>query len=380
MLRGIAVAIVIAALCSSAYAADRVSASEKGSLLVYPKIEVKWNDAGDLIQDTFISLNNDYYQDRHIVMFFISDTLECDGVYHDTVLTANEAAYWSAATGYPKMVGPFSEADPADDPWGCGTKRVAGFILAFATDDQNQQVRWNHLYGAATIINYDDGFAWEYNAYAFQVNTDNYINGNVVGTPGEILMNGDEYEMCFDTLIMDFYASNDLTDGEYVPSAFGDLIKIDTDLTLVIADWDMRQGGGTYITKANFWIWNENEDSRQTHYCVQCWDQSLLSSHGGPFLISNLQTDKGRARIEGVAAAECDTTVITCDERPLLGVQAKFGYEGATLCDGIEFAAGSNLWGSCPSTGCEAGALYYDVTPDPGEKKLSGIKLLPTHR
>ena len=285
MLRGIAVAIVIVGICSGAYAADRVSASEKGSLLVYPKIEIKWDTAGELIQDTFISLNNDHPLDRHIVMFFVSDTLECEGIYHDTTLTGNEAAYWSAATGFPKMVGPFSEDLAGDD--GCGNDRVAGFIVVFATNENNEQVRWNHLYGAGTIINYTDGFAWEYNAYAYKV-LDPWSNGSVVGTAGTILMDGAEYEQCFSTLLMDFFASNDLSDADYDPSAVDNGFKIDTDLTLVIANWDFRQGGGHFLTKADFWIWNEMEVSRRAHYCVECWDKSLLSSHGGPFLISNL--------------------------------------------------------------------------------------------
>lgn len=369
MLRGIAVAIAIVGFCCGAYAADRVSASEKGSLLVYPKIEIKWAPNGALVQDTFVTLNNDYFSDVHIVMFFVHDTYNCLGTYHDTTLTGNEAAYWSAATGYPKVVGPFGEnADPMPDECGCFTLR--GFIVAFATTDQNQQIRWNHLYGGATILNYRDGYAWEYNAYAYQVNSDNWINGNVVGTAGVINMDGDEYEPNFDSLLMDFYATNDLS---IYPGAFGPGIKVDTDLTLVVANWDFRQGGGHYITKADFWIWNENEDSRRAHYCVECWDQRLLSQAGDVFNILFLNTSVGRARIEGVHATECDTVDLLSTPEPMLGVAATFGYLGSTICDGIYFASGSNLWGSCQSADCDTSAqLLYDVTPPPGEKAQAG--------
>ena len=52
---------------------DRGSASEKGSLVIYPKVELRWNAAGDtLIQDTFIDLTNDYPEDVKVQMYFIN--------------------------------------------------------------------------------------------------------------------------------------------------------------------------------------------------------------------------------------------------------------------------------------------------------------------
>jgi hypothetical protein len=362
MLRGIAVAIIVAGICSSAFAVDRVSASEKGSVLVYPNVEVRWDAAGNLMQDTFISINNDYTDDVHVVMYFVTETCTVD--YHDFDLTKNEAAYWSAATGNPKGVGPFNAlVDPWPDPEGCPAMIVRGFIVAFATNDQNEQIRWNHLYGAATVVGYMPMYAWEYNAYAYQA-VDPWINGEVVGTAGVINFDGVEYEMCFDTLIMDFYASNY---GAVVPTAFGDSILVDTDLTLVIADFDLTQGGLPYTTKADFWIWNENEHSYRNHYCITKWDQSLLSSHGGHFLIENLQTNKGRARIEGISNAECPDSIA----KPLLGVQAKYLFFATPGICAPAATAGSNLWGS----GTEAGQLLYDVTPGPGEK-AAGFEMM----
>ena len=293
----------------------RVSASEKGSVLIYPKVELRWNEDGALAGDTLITLNNDYYEDVHVVMYFVVEG--CVATYHDTTLTANEATYWSAATGFPKMVGHFHEGtEPYDDPEAPGYKMVRGFIVLFATDAENRQIRWNHLYGAATVFNYL-GASWEYNAYAFQA-LDPVPNGELVGTPGEIKLNGTEYAPCFETLLMDFFASNDLSDPAY-PGAFGADVTIDTDLTLLIMNLDLRQGGQPYTTKADFWVWNQNEDSSRTHHCFTCWDESLLSGLGGPFVIDILQTDKGRARIEGIENEECPSST----KQPLLGVASK---------------------------------------------------------
>lgn len=362
MLRGIAIAIVVAGLCSSAFAADRVSASEKGSVLVYPKVEVRWN-ANGLTQDTLISLNNDYTQGVHIVAFFVTEL--CTVQYSDFDLTANEATYWRASDGQPKGVGPFwTGVTPYPDPEGCPEVIVRGFVVLFATNESNEQIRWNHLYGGATIVNYLHSFMWEYNAYAYKA-VDPWSNGLPVGTAGTINFDGTEYEQCFDTLLMDFFAP--------VPP-IGGIPGYDTDLTLVVANWDLTQGGTPLNTKADFWIWNMNEASRRTHYCVYKWDEFRLSIDP-TFQIAFLQTAKGRARIEGIENVECPDST----KQPLLGVRATFTYY--TWCDvtapGILAVAGSNLFGS----GLESAQLLYNVTPPPGEKlqqgNISGGDIVP---
>jgi hypothetical protein len=337
-----------------------VSASEKGSVLVYPKVEVRWN-ANGLTQDTFISLNNDFTQGVHIVAFFVTEL--CTIQYSDFDLTANEATYWRASDGQPKGVGPFwTGVIPYPDPEGCPELIVRGFIVLFATNASNEQIRWNHLYGGATIVNYLHAFMWEYNAYAYKA-VDPWSNGAVVGTAGIINMDGTEYEQCFDTLLMDFFASNLFVDPNWPFPIDG--LPVDTDLTLVVANWDLTQGGTPFYTKADFWIWNMNEASRRTHYCVYKWDEFRLSIDP-TFLIQFLQTDRGRARIEGIANVECPDST----KQPLLGVRATFVY--FTWCDvgapGIAAVAGSNLFGS----GLESAQLLYDVTPPPGEK-LNGL-------
>lgn len=52
---------------------DRGSASEKGSLLIFPNVELRWDAAGNtLIQDTFIDLTNDYPGDVLVQMYFVN--------------------------------------------------------------------------------------------------------------------------------------------------------------------------------------------------------------------------------------------------------------------------------------------------------------------
>ena len=88
--------VCLGVMVPGALAADRVSATEKGSLLIYPKVEVRWNADGYLIQDTFLTLNNDLNTAVDIEMFFVAE--HCTYVDNVISLTKNEPTYWSAAT------------------------------------------------------------------------------------------------------------------------------------------------------------------------------------------------------------------------------------------------------------------------------------------
>jgi len=348
---------------SGALAVDRVSATQKGSLLVYPKVEVRWNAAGQLIQDTFLTLNNDYNAAVDIQLYFVSEI--CTNVDNVFTLTKNQPVYWSAATGEPLGVSPWTIlGDPYPDPEGSGDLILRGYVLAWAVSHDpgtsGQEIRWNHLYGGATIVHYLAGTAWEYNAFAFQVVDPTVANGDQSGTPGILNLNGVEYEYGFQKLLLDFFAS-----GSLAFSGDGRVVINDTDLTLLILTNDLRQETeGPRTTKAKFEIWNQNEVGFSgMEYCVTKWNESLLSSLGGHFLVQNLQTCKGRARISGVESTVCNfpPSVFSTDES-LLGVAAKI----LVFVDGgVDVAlTGSELAGS----GTMAAQIRYDVPEPPPEK------------
>jgi hypothetical protein len=364
-----AVTVVLTLFVSAVYASDtpRVSATEKGSVLIFPKIELRYDAAGNLIQDTFIDLANDYNEDVWILAYFVSEA--CNWVDNDFVLTHNEPCYWSVATGLPKGLSPWTVlGDPYPDPSGSGDMVMRGYIVLWAINPDHQNIRWNHLYGQATIVNYANSTAWEYNAYAFQVVDPSFPNGGVVTTDGTINLDGVTYDAAFNKLLLDFFAS-----GSTAFSGGGRVVSHDTDLTLVIVDIDLQQEPDEpnmvpYVTKADFEIWNENEVSFSgQEFCLTKWDQQLLSDLGGHFLIENLQTNKGRARIDGVGSplvcgpASCDYAI--------LGVAAK-----VLTMDGVDVAmAGTNLVG----TGTESTSIYYDVPEPPEEKLFNGRNATP---
>ncbi|HNQ23739.1 MAG TPA: hypothetical protein PKK06_11650 [Phycisphaerae bacterium] len=379
-----------AILVSPVFALDRVSASEKGSFLVYSKVELRWEmPSGNLIQDTFLDMSNDYPGFVAVQLYFVNgdDPAEavydgggtlierahfgCNWVDNAIALTGNEPAFWSALTGQEKGVSPFTVLDPAAGPFniadpltwpgrpapdGSGDRVLRGFVLAWAIDANGEEIRWNHLKGDALIINYSDAAAWEYNAYAFQA-TETVAHGAQTGTPGILNLNGVEYDYCFDLLLMDFYAV-----GSTGLNYNGHTIDVDVDLTLLPMTIDVRQDSNGWVkTKAKFDIWNQNEVKfSNTEWCIKKWDQRLLSDGGIPapnsFYRFFLGTNKGKARIDGMASSVCPDSIDT----PLLGVRALI----LDFTAGADTAmAGINLVGMGTQTGC----VHYDLLAPPPE-------------
>ncbi|MCH9035138.1 MAG: hypothetical protein IID42_11670, partial [Planctomycetes bacterium] len=166
---------------------------------------------------------------------------------------------------------------------------------------------WNHLKGDAVLVNYLNGTAWEYNAWSFQARSG--VHGQRTGGAGFINLDGVEFDAPYASLLLDFYAT-----GSTVLSGGGESVMVDTDLTLHAVSADLRQDGcGPVLTKVEAEIWNEFEAKFSgTRRCICCWDQTMLSDWvrsvaiPNHFTRSQLRTDKGKARLDGVASIECD--------------------------------------------------------------------------
>ncbi len=377
--------------------AHRVGAARKGSLLVFSKVEVRWNASGELIQDTFLDLTNDYPGSVHVQMYFIHGDppmaadpperahLGWNWVDVQIQLTGNQPTYWSVHEGLPAAggVAPFTVLDPGSppgrpDPERPGQRIVRGYVLAWAVDEWGHEIRWNHLAGDAIIVDYDHGTAWEYGAFAYQVVDPAIGHGQTTGSPGELHLDGVEYDHCFEHLLFDFKA---VDVGVY--SSADTPTTTTTHLTLHPVSVDLRQeGDGPVTTKATFAIWNMNEVKLTgLDQCITCWDQRLLSSYGIPnhFLRQNLQTDVGHAQIQGVASNRChqDTDgdgvfdVLSVDAA-LLGVSAEeISFLGPREGDEVlpdRFAApGGNLHGMGTMTGLIRADVQAPTVPEKTE-------------
>jgi uncharacterized repeat protein (TIGR01451 family) len=299
-------------------------------------------------------------------------------------LTGDQPTYWSALTGLPGVGGmaPFTSLDPGFPPGrpamdGTTDRVLRGYALAWAVDSiTGDPIGWNHLSGHGTIVNYRDGFAWEYNTWSFR-----RINENDGGTVS-LAMDGVDYAHAPDLLLFNFQAVGS--------TAWSGPRQIDsnTDVTLHPVDVDLRQeNDGPVTTKADFSIWNMNEVKfSETHRCITCWDQQLLSLYGTPnsFLLDHLQTDHGKARVDGKASQVCNVDVdpgdgafppadpanpqpgesnhpddVVSQDAALLGVTARMlTFDGA---GGDAGAAGSNMW----VLGCQDAEVQADEMSSP---------------
>lgn len=390
---------------------NRMSTVQKGSVLIFSKIELRWDASSKLTQDTILTLVNDFTRDVKVKLYFVNGDMPTDAVYADDLetilverahrgwnqvdcaidLTANESTYLVMSNGVGGCQR-FTILDPGTPPGRPnlepdGGRVLRGFVVAFAVDENQEQIGYNHLSGHADIIHYGHRSAWEYQAAAFQAMNPT-VGAPIGATPGVINLNGTDYDWAFNTLLFDFFAV-----GSTALSSGGVTVMLDTDLTLHPVSADLRQDScGPITTKAHFDIWNANEDFRSgTTRCITCWDQTLLSAYGhdNNFILADLGTDKGKARIDGMQSFECDNLYVGNDlfdailqaflldregcnydindsqAASLLGVAAKiFSFSGGAT--GRTWA-GMNLVGA----GTEAAQILFDV-PLPPETATDG--------
>lgn len=206
----------------------RLSISTKGSVLVWPSVEVAWSAEGNVIKDTFIELTNDYPGDVVVQVILINGDPPLDAVTTGdppmvlerahpgwnhagthVLLTANQSVYWSAATGQPAGVSPLPVLDPGDPPGRPSEagRVVRGFMVAWAVNAAGHEIRWNHLSGGATVVSYADQTAHEYPSYAVQCVSDTPNGAEPDAFPGHLRLDGIEYAKGFGSLYLDFFSS-----------------------------------------------------------------------------------------------------------------------------------------------------------------------------
>ena len=361
------------ALVAAAYGQNRTNTTQKGSLLIFPLIDVRFDSNYNVIGDTFIQLTNDWPDDPvHIVTYFVLEE-QCIHLKSNFDLTANQPAYWSMATGKtlsPVGSGNFVQVHQPVTSISCAQNgQKNGFLIVFATNSGEQNIRHNHLTGLATIVDYEKATAWEYAPYAFQVRGFGNNNGpadpaNVDPTPGVMTLDGVEYDSGLNQLLLEFIA----WDSTAFQGETSYTLIHDTELTLMINDVNVKQDKGEewpYETKAVFAIHNQLENSAAFEYCFTCWSSIELSDLGvlfGP----NLGTARGRAQIDGVASPDvCDTPPVPpiSSARALLGTAVKI----------LTFTAGSTrVSETLAGKGSQTAVIKYDAG-SPGSEEAGWI-------
>jgi len=327
----VAVALILLGLYVDPSAAQNVtSTSKRGSLLIWPKITTSTDyGSGRPTIDTIVMIGNDAAKPVTLKCYWMDKTQAAWDF--EIELTQYQPVWFSAKTGWGTVdVSQFGDNNT-------GELKCWAITIPDAPAGALEQLRqFNYLYGNALIIQAEVARAFEYNAWAFALNSDPGDAGS-----SNLDLNGSEYDYCPAYLVYNFFGEDTYADGAY----FGSTV-----LTLSPCQQDLRQDKTPVCGKAKFDIWNENEGKLTGAYqCVKCWFEGVLSEIGSQtwpscdlvpstkckktgykgwlFTWDYLHTTLGRFRVT-------PDTWVACK-----GVFAKLGQDYKTVVDVCEPAA-----------------------------------------
>ncbi|MGE3842249.1 MAG: hypothetical protein AB7I50_11735, partial [Vicinamibacterales bacterium] len=319
-------AVLALGFASSAFAAPNVTnVTQKGSLLIFPDIRVD-DVFGNYVLfgavppiDTLIRIQNDGSSDVDLKCYWMDG--HKNRVDFIIPLTRNQAVWFDARTGrgstqvnpFPTGAAngftagnrhPFLEAGgavPVPFPAQLGTGAPAaytapvgdgfgpyrrGLLACWAIDGGAQnQVKWNHLSGTATVYSNataNNSGAYEYSAYAFFVPTGTDLAP--VGVAGALNLNGLEYDACplyqigqFTPATMNLAAGAGYAAAVAAPFtapppplAFPQLVL--NRLAVTGCNLNLNQDWTPVWTKLQFDVWNEEEVKFTGAYeCADSW-------------------------------------------------------------------------------------------------------------
>jgi len=351
-----------ALFATAAFAAQNVAnTSQKGSLLVFPLIDIRGQDT----RTTIIEVSNDANSTVSVNCYYVNE--KKGRVDFQFGLTAKQTLTWDVLTHSGDIVPPAFPNDgkfPAGDP-------ARGELICFAVDGAGaNQVRFNHLTGTATVVYFADKDAsqpkqaFKYNAWSFTARSTAVPpppDGTPVGTPGNIVLSGDgdgTYDACPAYLVAEFSPSG---------ASLGSVKYLDNDLSVSICKQDLRQDFAFHFTRLDFLVWNEDESNFSGSY--QCTDsvRTLELDQGdlpgvpgivnpSNFSFDVLQTANARFQVTGASSTRCRVL----EDTGLVGVLAtSIGIKGTTE----DAELGVTIRGAGVAVNSAAGFVLWDPQP-----------------
>jgi hypothetical protein len=341
------------AMAASAYAAPNVAnATQKGSLLIFPDIQV------DDDENTIIRLQNDGSLAVDVKCYWMDG--EKNRLDFIITLTKNQAIWFEArgGEGEPYQVNAFPEEDNNGLNWAVGVGNPLldgedkGLLVCFAVDEgAMNQVKWNHLSGTATVIEEveedddEDFSSYEYNAYAFYVPPSVFapFDQAPVGDAGTLLLDGVRYDAC--PLYQIGQLSPESEEDEELEIEGFEIDIEENSLAVAGCDLDLTQDWEAQWTKLAFDVWNHQEVKFTGAFeCADSWHEvefEDIDSGSQNFNADNVGSTALRYRVQGVKSSQCDEILDpvegTAEQRGILAVQSTLmeieeeGEEDATL-------------------------------------------------
>jgi hypothetical protein len=308
------------AISSSTVFAANANTTQKGSLLIFPKIDVRTlvgtSEATSPKTTTWVQIVNDSVDTDVRVKCYYMDVAK-NRLDFEFDLSTKETYRFNAKNGF-----------PTDRP-----NPGYGELICFAVNRSGAAaIPYNNLSGTATVVrkNYQDGNngAVQYNAWAFRYNgtTSPIANGTLV-------LNGTTaYDSCPKYLFGQFFVKGT------TPAGMGQVG--DTQINISTCQQDLRQDYNWNVTKLQFDIYKRNEDRLTGAYeCANSYFEDYLS--GIDTGSQNFASLKGYGyyRVSGVYSTQCNgynkvayqpsDVPVTSTATGLVGVQTTYLKNGA---------------------------------------------------
>ena len=279
---------------------DRISQTEKGSVLITPFVQ------GGPDIDGQILLSNDHPSSVRVQGYVLLE----DGRYYDTAfaLTGNQ----------PTSIDTNDLLAPFDVDSGLFS------VYLWSVDAAGAPIRWNHLSGSLIQTDWseDGSGSWEIPAFASQALVGD--NGDRVGPENRLDLDGVTFAAPPASQVLNFFASG------------SDIIS-NSALCHLVAGHDFSdKNAPTPVVKIEAEIWNENEFKFSgTSRCSSFLEISELNSWSNSatnhFRRSNLGTESGKARLNGTMNATCEDSA----DAALLMVQLRYPSSGGVASGGV---------------------------------------------
>jgi len=345
-------AVAVALLSTSALAvAPFGNTTQRGSLLIYPRIEVNPG-----VSDTLIRMINDYgFASVQLKCYYLApgDNYSSKKYVKDfgKTLTSNQPVYWWASSGKTVPTGTtggtrvipvgFSPFPPLAGGTG-SVPKTAGELKCWAVGAGGLPIHFNHLSGLASIVKGSQ--AAEYTAFAFEAIDGDRSTANtnkVLTQPADTALLPGDAELLLDGKMYDSCPVQLLT--SYFPAA-------KTQLTVVGCNQDLRQDRATWPTKLNYTFWDADENPSGGWYeCADSWHERLLSDIEGSLLDSPI----AYVRFYGAPSTVCTAPTYNAG---LLGITIESETDDSRM-------RGTNMTGRGEYTG---GFIRYNVTNNSG--------------
>ncbi len=275
-------------LCTTLVSGDTApnvaNTSQKGSVHVFPYV------VADTNRTTFIRLANEGPGDIDMHCEFRDDADVRGGFV--TTIKKRQAAWVDVSEGGIATYNLAAAQYPQHE--GSATSIGEGLLVCWAVDPgDTTQVRWNHVFGSATLVDYDKGTLFEYPSWAFQART-GADKAQVGPNAGEILLDGTNYDACPGSL---HGVSGNDADAPPQPG--------DDPVVITPCAFDVRQDRDAFTTRLRIRTWTAAGSGPTTTFhpansvapCADFWNRESLPNATGSYQIDAPATGRGANQV-----------------------------------------------------------------------------------